>query len=429
MGLTHGNDFHSLCALYAALQKSGMKKLNRSLAFLLVAAVSSMAAAPLTRAADDKLPSEADLSLRKEVDGAVDKSITFLFSKQKENGSWYDNPAITGLAMTALLRAPRSLTDDQRKKLELAARFIVKFAKNDGSIHDGKYANYSTTVCGMALLATGKQEYLDVVKRARDHTLKSQLSEAQGFTKDYPGFGGIGYGDRPEQKDRPDLSNTGFAVEFLALTEDLDPRGTDASKPEVRKLHFRRALTFLQRCQHLALEGETGNDKAQWRSDDPDHKGGGIYSTIETRGKTEKIRNEKGDVIEIYLPYGSMTYTLLKSYLFCELDQEDRRVKAAMDWLSRNFTVEENPGLGAEGLYYYYLGMAKALSVAQLDWITQPDGKKVDWRHALMKQLVNLQKADGSWVNDKGRWQENDPVLVTSYSLLVLDIAMARRYP
>jgi squalene-hopene/tetraprenyl-beta-curcumene cyclase len=124
-----------------------------------------------------------------------------------------------------------------------------------------------------------------------------------------------------------------------------------------------------------------------------------------------------------------MTYALLKSYIFCELNKDDRRVKAAIDWLSRNFTVEENPGLGAEGLYYYYWSMAKALSVAQVDWILLPNGKPLDWRHALMKQLINLQKNDGSWVNDKGRWQENDPVLVTSYSLLVLDIAMAQRYP
>lgn len=408
-----------------------MKKLNRFLSFLFVAAaVSSLMAASVARAADDKLPSQTDVSLRKELEVAVDKSVAFLFSKQKENGSWYDNPAITGLAMTSLLRSPRGLTDEQRKKLDLAARFIVKFAKPDGSIHDGKYANYSTSVCGMALLATGKQEYLDVVKRARDYTLKIQLSEAQGYTRDYPGYGGIGYGDRPEQKDRPDLSNTGFAIEFLALTEDLDPRATDAHvKPEVKKLHFRRALTFLQRCQHLEEKDGVGNDKAEWRSNDPDHQGGAIYSTVETRGRSEKIRNEKGEEVEIFIPYGSMTYTLLKSYIFCELDKSDRRVKAAMDWLSRNFTVQENPGLGAEGLYYYYMSMAKALSVAQVDWITLPDGKKVDWRYEMMKQLVNLQKGDGSWINDKGRWQENDPVLVTSYALMVLDVTMARRYP
>jgi squalene-hopene/tetraprenyl-beta-curcumene cyclase len=408
-----------------------MKKLYYFFSFfLVVAASSSMLTAPVAGAADDKLPSQTDVSLRKELDVAVEKAVSFLFSKQNENGSWYDNPAITGLAMTALLRSPKGLTDEQRKKLELAARFIVKFVKPDGSIHDGRYANYSTSICGMALLATGKQEYLDVVKRARDYTLKSQISEAHGFTRDYAGYGGIGYGDRDEQKNRPDLSNTGFAIEFLALTEDLDPRATDAHvKPEVKKLHFRRALTFLQRCQHLEVEGETGNDKGEWRSNDPDHRGGAVYSTVETRGRIEKVRNEKGEEIEIFIPYGSMTYTLLKSYIFCELDKNDRRVKAAMDWLARNFTVEENPGLGAQGLYYYYMSMAKALSAAQVDWITLPDGKKVDWRYELMKKLVNLQKGDGSWVNDKGRWQENDPVLVTSYALLVLDITMARRYP
>ena len=46
----------------------------------------------------------------------------------------------------------------------------------------------------------------DIVKRARDYVMKSQIGEAQGYTKDYIGWGGIGYGDKPEQKDAPKVS-------------------------------------------------------------------------------------------------------------------------------------------------------------------------------------------------------------------------------
>jgi squalene-hopene/tetraprenyl-beta-curcumene cyclase len=54
-----------------------------------------------------------------------------------------------------------------------------------------------------------------------------------------------------------------------------------------------------------------------------------------------------------------------------------------------------------------------------------PDGKSVDWREALTKKLFNLQKPDGSWQNENGRWWEGDPILATSYALLILE----RIYP
>ena len=55
-------------------------------------------------------------------------------------------------------------------------------------------------------------------------------------------------------------------------------------------------------------------------------------------------------------------------------------------------------------------------------------GKTVNLREALVRKLVGLQKIDpktgaGYWVNEEGRWWEQDPVLVTSYALIALEIA------
>ena len=41
-------------------------------------------------------------------------------------------------------------------------------------------------------------------------------------------------------------------------------------------------------------------------------------------------------------------------------------------------------------------------------------------------RLMNLQAADGSWVNDTARWMEKDPVLVTSYGVMTLEIIYNR---
>jgi squalene-hopene/tetraprenyl-beta-curcumene cyclase len=37
-------------------------------------------------------------------------------------------------------------------------------------------------------------------------------------------------------------------------------------------------------------------------------------------------------------------------------------------------------------------------------------------------KLINLQKGDGSWANENGRWWEKDPALVTSYAVISLEI-------
>ena len=58
----------------------------------------------------------------------------------------------------------------------------------------------------------------------------------------------------------------------------------------------------------------------------------------------------------------------------------DPRVKAATDWVKKFYSLEENPGLGPQGLYYYYHTFAKALSAMEVDQFEDASGKKHDWR-------------------------------------------------
>jgi squalene-hopene/tetraprenyl-beta-curcumene cyclase len=108
------------------------------------------------------------------------------------------------------------------------------------------------------------------------------------------------------------------------------------------------------------------------------------------------------------------------------LEKNDPRVVAVYDWLGRNYTVEENPGMGPAGLFYYYHTMSKALSTYGADVLALEGGKSVNWRHDLALKLIDLQASAGSWVNDKsGRWWEKDPVLVTSYCVRTLEMMHA----
>jgi squalene-hopene/tetraprenyl-beta-curcumene cyclase len=122
--------------------------------------------------------------------------------------------------------------------------------------------------------------------------------------------------------------------------------------------------------------------------------------------------------------YGSMTYAGYKSMLFAGLSRDDARVKAALDWAAARWTMEENPGLGKQGLFYYRLALARAMSASGKDSIADSAGVRHDWRRELVDALARSQRADGSWVNDQDRWMEGEPDLVTAYAVLALEEAI-----
>ena len=124
--------------------------------------------------------------------------------------------------------------------------------------------------------------------------------------------------------------------------------------------------------------------------------------------------------------YGSMSYAGLLSYVYADLKHDDPRVIAVVDWLRANYTLDENPAMGPQGLYYYLHTMAKALTQYGADTLATQGGQTVNWREQLALKLINLQKADGSWANDNGRWFEKDPALVTSYSLIALEMVYSK---
>jgi squalene-hopene/tetraprenyl-beta-curcumene cyclase len=217
------------------------------------------------------------------------------------------------------------------------------------------------------------------------------------------------------------MSTTTFAIDALhacGLSKD-DPLWQDA-------------IVFLKRNQNsgeVQDEGFAAMDKASGKKikpagkDSPDY-GGAIYSeeTSMVGGGTE---NADGTIT--LFSYGSMTYNLLRAYLFAGLKKDDMAVKLAWGWIQRNYTVEKVPGFRAEkeyemGIYYYYLSMATTLHAFGVDTVEEPDrGLKHDWRVDIVKELSERQKADGSWLNEKhDRWQENSPVLCTAYALNAL---------
>ena len=214
--------------------------------------------------------------------------------------------------------------------------------------------------------------------------------------------GGFGYG----RHSRPDLSNTQFALDAL---HDAGVKPDDPAYAE--------ALKFVTRCQNFS---ET-NDQP-WAGND----GGFVYSAGDA-GDSEAGSYTGPDGRKMWRSYGSMTYAGFKSLIYAGLGPQDVRVKAALGWIKRHWTLDENPGLrdndptqALHGLYYYFHAMARALVAYGEPVLVDDAGTPHDWRVEMTAKIASLQRPDGSWAGEK-RWMEDNPVLATSYNVLALE--------
>ena len=179
-----------------------------------------------------------------------------------------------------------------------------------------------------------------------------------------------------------------------------------------KDLNWQAAIDFISRCQNLPA-----TNKEKWVSGDPENKGGFIYYPgYSNAGET--MLEGGGKALR---SYGSMSYAGLLSFIYADVKKDDPRVLAAVEWLNKHYTLDENPGLEQQGYFYYLHLMAKGLSASGIKEL-EVGGKRVDWRRELAMRLMKLQQQDGSWTNESPRWKENNPVLVTTYCTLTLEI-------
>jgi squalene-hopene/tetraprenyl-beta-curcumene cyclase len=326
----------------------------------------------------------------------IDKGIQFLVAGQSEDGSFSKRAGIgvTAHAITALLRNGKTPSDPTVAK---SLKYLADSVRSDGSISGDRsmIPNYETCLAISALKAANRDgRYNDILNNAENFVKDVQLESEDGKTQTDLTYGGSGYG----KKSRPDLSNTAFLLDAL---HDLG-RGADDEAVQ-------RAIIFVSRCQNLPSE----YNKAPFAANDPD---GGFYYTVDERGASAEGKSPDGGLRS----YGTMTYAGLKSLLFAGVNKDDLRVKAALKWLQKNYSVQENMPLGKSGLFYYYHTLAKCLDTMGDPIFVDEKGVKHDWRKEVAEELASKQAENGSWANSNSRWMEGDPNLVTAYSLIVL---------
>ncbi len=351
-----------------------------------------------------------DVSLRNEVIAAVNRALDWLAEHQKPNGAWSNEnyPALTALPTRAFIASnhPR-----KEEVVEKGIRFVRSCCQPDGGIYrhvqgvkGGGLSNYNTAICMMALHATGNPTFREDVLKARRFIAQSQL-----LTGDDVYRGGFGYDPKT---DRPytDLLNTYFSVVAMRETADAEEfRGKGEKRVDI---DWGETIRYVSKLQNPPRSG-------------PDQTGGFYYKPGESKAGT--LTNEAGVIV--FRSFGSMTYAGLLALIYANVTREDVRVQSAFDWAARHWTLEENPGMGAQGLFFFYHVLTKSLTAYGADWIPRKNKEWIPWREELARKLVGCQKIDpktgaGYWVNTENRFWENDPVLVTSYCVLALQLLL-----
>lgn len=346
----------------------------------------------------------------------IEKGIAYLRSTQNEDGSWSPEvgPAITALAVTAMLDQPTIDADDPYVKKGID--YILSRQKVSGGIYDEFLDNYNTAICISALSRVkGQPRVAAALDKAEGYLRGMQWRDRKGpegktIDSDVHN-GGVGYG----KHGRPDGSNTNIFVDALY---DL---GVECTDPAIQD-----AAAFFATLQ--------GIESNKVHGDRIEHDGGAIYAgsinkdlvgVPQSMASPELIEAAKAGEKDVrgLRTYGSMTYAMFKSYVYAQLPREDPRVKEAVKWIRNNYTLEQNPGMPdkvkMQGYFYYLLTMSRALNAWNSD-ITGKDGERIEWDNDLVDKLTELQREDGSWVNEADRWTEGNPDLVTAYSVIAL---------
>ncbi len=340
---------------------------------------------------------------------AVERGLNWLARLQDSGGSWSDRsyPALTGLPLWAFAQSRHPRRD---ACVSNAVQYLLGCVQKDGGIYKstlltGGLTTYNTAVCMVALHAVKDPALTPIILRARTFIAGSQIQSGDDTD------GGFGY-SRTTRFVHADIQNTMMAIQAMKLTADAEDSRRKGEKPA--QLDWKKTIAFIERLQNSTAAGEDNAGGITYAS------GGSIFGTDKGKDGTVVLRSS-----------GTMTYAGLLSLIYADLSRDDTRVRSAFDWATRHWTLEENPGVGPSGLYFYYNVMSRALSAYGVDTVPVKDRGAVNWRSEYVGKVAACQQRgdkpdEGFWVNKtSGRFWEGNPVLVTSYSILGLQSAMA----
>jgi hypothetical protein len=362
---------------------------------------------------------------------ALAKAEVYLWNAQQEDGSWQSG-------QYAVMRSGQSLTpfvlhaiwfDNRNGPLDRslpalrAWNFIAPLFDKNGALgrHDPdilEYPIYSTAyavrmmddIDGRDVFTPEERELL---LRMQKFLVSAQFTEATGFEPSMPEYGGWGF-DAPQKPGVPghmDLAHTRRALQALriaSLRTGLANGYDNAAKQAQRFLAVvqKRPETFDIQPLPEGVE----------RPKEIPFDGGFYFSPIvlqANKGRLEKDGN-------YWRSYATATCDGILALLAAGVPKDDERVVAAAKWLRGHTNIDYPQGIPTdypepwgEALQFYHY----AVRAEVYDALDFPADEKL----ALAEKVAALQRADGSFVNEKSPlMKEDEPLLSTALAVVAL---------
>lgn len=334
---------------------------------------------------DAPQPLHLDARQREAVDRAIERACDWIRTRQREDGSFEcSSSEVCPVAVGALALWALASASEREADLDAAARasrFLLLHAQPDGGVYDAARGLhvYTSGVAARALEAFAARrpsEEIDLAwRRAALFAYREGIPESAADESPEAGLGSAAGGEEARRI--------------------LDSRA-DLSEEQ------RRALEFLARAR-----GE-GTPRAL-------------------------LRTRRPDWAPPDASIGDFTYEDVLPIVYRELSPEQQLALRARNAIRASYTLQRNPDLtrrfgptgfqqGQQGIYYYYLLVTRTLSTFGSPVLELQSGERRDWVRELSARLLSLQLEDGRWENGADRWWESEPLVVTAYSVLALDL-------
>ncbi len=337
------------------------------------------------------------------------RAAAWLYRQQRSDGSWRSETygllkpgqSLTPFVLVSLMG---TLSARDQHAVARADGFIREMTAPDGSLgttdltaHD--YPVYATSLAlryegwVRSSIPSGAGAPFRITDLRERWLRGQQFTEANGWKREDPAFGGWGMGGPIREVPHPghlDISKTRYALEALraAGAKDEDPA-------------FERARVFLGRCQDWAEQGQGQGTGGFW------------FSPVILDA------NKAGKEGDRFRPYGTTTADGILALLACGVKPDEPRLAAGHRWLREHHRTDVVPGIPPgvspyweTAMRFYYLAGCSAVFAR----LGGPEG----WREALTAALAASQKSDGSFQAENPMMREDDPLIATALALQAL---------
>ena len=337
-----------------------------------------------------------DISIRYEIQNALDRALDRLGAFQKDDGAFGsgEDPAVTAWVLLAWAGDPTGRPRG-RPGIGSAAgyRYLTNAPRTPEGLLSGPRSVSATALGVIALQSARDQQFDSVTAGFRRALLSARFTGTPGTDPGGVLKGGFSSGVPGEL---PGIESTQQVIRALYQRPGSSPVAGSTGDAESI---VGSAAGFVWRCQ---VDAVPGTNSATLR---PSDLGG--------------FRSRPGPGTNA--PALVSTCEGILAVMSAGTHPGDPRVLKAIDWIQDHYSITPEAAVPELARYRLYHTMAGVLSALRLDILRPVDGRRIDWRYDLVKRLLDLQEVDGHWGSD--RLTPDERILATAQAAFALEIA------